>query len=228
MTCHFRKARTSPHLRYMVLKTKALLPRGFIGRFSTKELRFILLHELAHLKRRDILFNWLAAILQIFHWFNPLIWFGFARWRGDRELACDALALETAGVEQNKEYGQTILRLLENFTHRAAVPGIGRNIGRQKTIAMAYSDDCRISSGPKFGLVTAALFAGIGLVCLTDAQNKASLTSKTTSSSETAQIVLQTGVSPRPLVTNGPTMKVTVLDDATGQPLENAEVFVAQ
>ena len=210
---------------YGFQKPKLLLPRGFINRFSTKELRFILLHELAHVKRRDILFNWLAAILQIFHWFNPLIWFGFARWRGDRELACDALALETAGVEQNKEYGQTILRLLENFTHRAAVPGLVGILEDKKQLQWRIRMIAGFRPGRKFGLVTAALFAGIGLVCLTDAQNKASLTSKTTSSSETAQIVLQTGVSPRPLVTNGPTMKVTVLDDATGQPLENAEVF---
>src|SRR5439155_14936998 len=82
------------------------------------------LHELAHLKRRDLWLNWLIALLQILHWFNPLIWFGFARWRADRELACDALALEAAGEGQNHEYGQTILRLLENFTHRAAAPGL--------------------------------------------------------------------------------------------------------
>lgn len=52
----------------------------------------------AHVKRRDVLQNWFATVLQVIHWFNPLVWLGFARWRADRELACDALALETAGV----------------------------------------------------------------------------------------------------------------------------------
>jgi hypothetical protein len=43
---------------------------------------------------------------------------------GDRELACDALALEAAGEGRNKEYGRTILRLLEGFTDRVMAPGL--------------------------------------------------------------------------------------------------------
>ena len=210
---------------YGFLKPKLLLPCGFIGRFSAKELRFILLHELAHVKRRDILFNWLAAILQILHWFNPLIWFGFTRWRADRELACDALALETAGAGQNQEYGQTILRLLENFTHRAAVPGLVGILEDKKQLQRRIRMIAGFRPSKGFGLVSAVLFAGLGLVCLTDAQNKAPVSAGKTSSSATAQSVPQAEASSRPVVTNGPAMKVTVLDDATGLPLENVEVF---
>jgi beta-lactamase regulating signal transducer with metallopeptidase domain len=64
---------------------------GFLRSFSTEELRFVFLHELAHVRRRDILMSWLMALLQVVHWFNPLVWFAFSRWRADRELACDAL-----------------------------------------------------------------------------------------------------------------------------------------
>jgi bla regulator protein BlaR1 len=114
---------TMPAL-YGFFQPKLLLPPGFAARFTTSQMRFILLHETAHVKRRDIAFNWLATVLQVVHWFNPLIWLGFGRWRADRELACDAMALDAAGPEQNREYGQTILRLLEGFTPRAAVPGL--------------------------------------------------------------------------------------------------------
>jgi bla regulator protein BlaR1 len=62
------------------LRPRLLLPSSFAAQFSDQELRFILLHELAHVKRGDILVNWLAAFLQAVHWFNPFIWFGFARW----------------------------------------------------------------------------------------------------------------------------------------------------
>ncbi len=152
------------------LRPKLLLPRGFVTRFSAKELRFILLHELAHVKRCDILFNWLAAVLQIVHWFNPLIWFGFSRWRADRELACDALVLETAGAEQSKDYGRTILRLLENFTQRAAVPGLVGILEDKKQLRWRIRMIAGFRPGKKFGLITAALFVGLGLAGLTDAQ----------------------------------------------------------
>jgi bla regulator protein BlaR1 len=73
-----------------------LLPEGMLEKFTPGELRFVFLHELAHLKRRDIAVNWLMTFLLILHWFNPLVWFAFARMRADRELACDALALSHA------------------------------------------------------------------------------------------------------------------------------------
>jgi len=48
---------------------------------------------LAHLKRRGIYLGWLTSLLQILHWFSPIIWFAFYRMRADWELACDALVL---------------------------------------------------------------------------------------------------------------------------------------
>jgi bla regulator protein BlaR1 len=106
---------SSPALQGLI-RPQLLLPQKITGNFSLRELRHIFLHELAHVKRRDLWLNWLVALLQVAHWFNPLVWLAFARWRADRELACDAMALEAAGTEHRRAYGLTILRLLENFT----------------------------------------------------------------------------------------------------------------
>jgi beta-lactamase regulating signal transducer with metallopeptidase domain/peroxiredoxin/protocatechuate 3,4-dioxygenase beta subunit/5-hydroxyisourate hydrolase-like protein (transthyretin family) len=157
---------------YGCLKPRLLLPRGFIDRFSTKELGFILLHELAHVKRRDIWFNWLAAILQIIHWFNPLIWFGFARWRADRELACDALALETAGVGQNQEYGRTILRLLENFTHPMAAPGLVGILEDKRQLRRRMEMIARFQPASRWSVWAVLLVAAMAVGCLTDPQTQ--------------------------------------------------------
>jgi bla regulator protein BlaR1 len=77
-----------------LIRSRVLLPPGFTTAFSAEEQRFVFLHELAHVRRHDLWLNWLIATLQILHWFNPLVWFAFARWRIDREIACDAAALE--------------------------------------------------------------------------------------------------------------------------------------
>src|SRR5258705_7189729 len=83
------------------------LPLGISERFSARELHHIFLHELAHIKRFDLEVNWLAAILQLVHWFNPVLWFAFARMRADREVATDALALSRAEQTENAPYGET-------------------------------------------------------------------------------------------------------------------------
>jgi hypothetical protein len=53
----------------------------------------VLLHELAHLRRRDPLTNGLLVLAQSVHWFNPLARFAVARCRAERELACDAVVM---------------------------------------------------------------------------------------------------------------------------------------
>lgn len=90
-----------------------IFPTGIIGKLSQAELRFILLHELAHLQRRDLYMNWIMSLLEIIHWFNPMIWYAFYKMRQDRELACDAYVLSVLNPEEYKSYGATIISFLE-------------------------------------------------------------------------------------------------------------------
>ena len=52
-------------------------------------MRAVLLHELIHLRRRDVWLNFLQALLQIFYWWHPLVWLANARIRRVREEAVD-------------------------------------------------------------------------------------------------------------------------------------------
>jgi hypothetical protein len=109
------------------VRPRLLLPAGIIETLSLKELRYVFLHELAHLKRHDIYLGYLSSLLQSLHWFNPLIWLAFYRIRNDRELACDALVLAQTHSSESKDYGRTIVSLLERFSrprHLPAMAGI--------------------------------------------------------------------------------------------------------
>jgi beta-lactamase regulating signal transducer with metallopeptidase domain len=99
-----------------------LLPARVRETFDLAELRLIFLHELAHLKRGDVIAQGLIALLQVLHWFNPVLWFAFRRMRADREPAADALVLSRAGEGEKERYGLMLLKLLEHFHHRHALP----------------------------------------------------------------------------------------------------------
>ncbi|MEA2736550.1 MAG: hypothetical protein QOE14_3001, partial [Humisphaera sp.] len=105
---------TSPAL-LGVFRPRLLLPVGLVDRLTRDELRFIILHELAHLRRRDILVGAIVALITALHWFNPLVWLAAARFRSERELACDEAVLAATSPEARPAYGATILRLLELF-----------------------------------------------------------------------------------------------------------------
>jgi len=96
-------------------RPRLLLPPDLPNTLSEAELRFVFLHELAHLKCRDIAADWFLALLRLLHWFNPVIWLALARCRADRELARDAMVLSVTGRQQEQSYGQTILRLVERL-----------------------------------------------------------------------------------------------------------------
>ena len=98
-------------------RPQIILPADIIDTVSRAELRFILLHELAHLQRKDLYINWITAFLQIIHWFNPLIWYAFHQMRQDRELACDAYVLSLLKPDEYKSYGSAIISFLERYSY---------------------------------------------------------------------------------------------------------------
>ena len=106
------------------LRPRLLLPLGMLENSSREDLRYVFLHELAHIRRGDGWVHWLLAFLQALHWFNPVLWIAFRRMRADRELACDELVLSRTGGEENIRYGEAILRLLEGQAGVGRLPGL--------------------------------------------------------------------------------------------------------
>ncbi len=78
------------------LKPSVILPRAAAG-WSKERIETVILHELAHIKRADFLFDWLAIISRTLYWFNPLIWIAVHRLRYERECATDDYVV-SAGI----------------------------------------------------------------------------------------------------------------------------------
>ncbi len=91
---------------------------------TESQLRLILLHELAHLKRFDPPMQRFALLVRAVQWFNPVAWFAYDRIQRERELACDAAVLERSGPQRKKEYGYVLLTFTELFSAAERLPGL--------------------------------------------------------------------------------------------------------
>ncbi len=155
------------------LRPRLLLPAGFTSSVSREELRHVFLHELAHLKRRDVLIGWAMLGLQAVHWFNPLVWLAFHRMRADRELACDALALSRAQPGENQSYGLTILKLLERFGQSARAPSLAGILENKQQMKERIHMIARFHRTERGLALAVLLLASLAVVTLTDAQTGA-------------------------------------------------------
>ncbi|MFO1501923.1 MAG: M56 family metallopeptidase [Verrucomicrobiota bacterium] len=73
------------------------IPSPLLNRLSEEELRAVLLHELAHWKRRDLFVNYVQCLLQIAYFYHPLLWLANAAIRRVREEAVDEMVLVWLG-----------------------------------------------------------------------------------------------------------------------------------
>ena len=113
---------TAPSL-FGYFKPKILISHHLAEELSHEELEYVFLHEMVHLRRKDILINWIMVIIQALHWFNPVVWYAFRKMRSDCEIACDAHVLAYLEPEKRKDYGKTIISLLEILSKPYWNPG---------------------------------------------------------------------------------------------------------
>lgn len=159
----------SPAL-YGLFAPRMLLPAGLSREFTRAELRHVFLHELAHLKRHDMPVDCVTGFLHLLNWFNPVLWFAFRRMAADRELACDELALSCAGEGEKRAYGETIIKLLEQCSRPAALPGLIGILEDKTQMRRRILMIARFKPVRRWSALAAAIVAVLGLVALTDAQ----------------------------------------------------------
>jgi HEAT repeat protein/beta-lactamase regulating signal transducer with metallopeptidase domain len=91
-----------------VFRPAVLMPAD-ADTWPSERLRIVLLHELAHVKRRDCLTHMVAQIACAFHWFNPLAWIAARHARTERERACDDLVL--AAGTRGPDYADELIEI---------------------------------------------------------------------------------------------------------------------
>jgi bla regulator protein blaR1 len=93
-----------------IVRPVVLIPTLALDDLSAHERALAIAHELAHIRRFDLLFAWVPAIAERLFFFHPLARLVAREYAAARESACDALVINTMDVAP-QEYGRMLVRL---------------------------------------------------------------------------------------------------------------------
>jgi len=95
-----------------------VLPKNLTASLDPKRMQQVLLHELAHVKRLDLLWGWIPEFARIIYFFHPFVHWASYRIRLERELSCDQLAMAHSG-QNASEYANTLVQVLSHTSEPA-------------------------------------------------------------------------------------------------------------
>jgi len=121
----------------------------------------VLLHEMAHVRRRDNVTGLIHRAVEVLFWFHPLVWWIGARLDDERERACDEDVL-SGGIEP-KTYAESILRICELYLKSPLPFASGMTASNLKRRIEAIMND---QIAPRLTLARRAVLASAGFVAL--------------------------------------------------------------
>lgn len=155
-----------------IFRPKLLLPFNLEKRIDKDELKYIMFHEISHIKRKDIEINCLVSIIQAIHWFNPVLWYAFYKMGIDREIACDALAISAIGENQSSNYGMTILKTVRRFKTTKVVYGMESFANNKYEVKRRIKMISKFKKKSyKFSIVAVVVLVAVGAITLTNSKN---------------------------------------------------------
>jgi hypothetical protein len=129
-----------------------VLPARLLSELDREQQHAVLVHELAHIRRRDHLMRWFEIFVRGIFWWNPLAWWASRRLRQAEEECCDAWVV-WALPDVRRSYGKALLWTVEFLAERRVVPVVagtafgGSHIKRRIETIMHQKPNRRMSWG---------------------------------------------------------------------------------
>lgn len=150
------------------LRPVILLPASAMTGLTEEQLRAVIAHELAHIRRYDYLVNLLQSVIETLLFYHPAVWWLSHRIRVEREHCCDDIAVRVCGNRVSYARALTeleVLRCGSGFMAPAATSGsLPSRVRRLLNVPTARS----LHSGRSLaGLLTVLVVIVIGMTVLT-------------------------------------------------------------
>lgn len=212
----FQSATVTVPMTYGVFSAVIVVPTDW-PKWSDEHRHCVLSHELAHVQRYDVATQMFARVIAAVYWFNPLIWFAVYRMRVEREFACDDAVLLSG--RRSSEYADALLTTLRNYRRQRFDLGVAMaDSARLDRRVEAILDNTRRRHSPGRAM-TYILIAMT--VCCASMIGAAKLTTVVIQPQQAS-----VEVDPEISVQRARTVAGTVRDAVSGEPVENAEVYV--
>lgn len=143
------------------LKPVILFPAGMLASLPVNEVEAILVHELAHIQRKDFLVNLLQNIIEIFFFFNlPVLWVSSLVKR-ERENCCDDIAVRH--TDSRKNYINALMSFQEFNTIGPMVNAFAgeKNHLRDRVKRIIYNSNKTLNNMEKKFLAAGILFTAV-------------------------------------------------------------------
>ena len=218
------KPETASPLIAGIFRPQLVLPASAIG-WNDDRAKMVLVHELAHVNRNDLLTHAIGYAACAVNWFNPLVWYAHHQMQTLREIACDDHVVTYC--QQSADYADTLLEVARTCRpcNLAMTVAMART-NKVEVRIMAILDSARNRKGVNrsFALLLIALFAV--LVSVTGSlQLKAIAQEKETSTPSPAvasdKVIKEENT--KMVAPDTRKMRIRVLDEK-GEPLANATV----
>ena len=163
---------TSAHLPPMVWwvggRVRILIPAALPRQMDTGQLRWVLAHELAHVRRRDHLVRWLEWLACVAFWWNPVAWWARHNLRVAEEICCDALVLASLDPEP-RTYANALMTVVEFLASPAIrLPAVASQVNSggflERRFKMMLSTE-RLTRTPRW-LLAGILFIALAILPL--------------------------------------------------------------
>ena len=152
-----------------ILSPKILLPVETLE-LKRESQQMVIRHELAHLRRRDILWHLCFSVVTALYWFQPLVWLASRMTQREREQACDDFVLLAGGTPES--YASLLLGHAAKASGRqihfsGAIP-MAQPPLEKRLVKILNQETCRrVATGKQrflFATLAALLVFGIGAV----------------------------------------------------------------
>ena len=147
-------------------KPLVVIPSWTMGELSAAELNPILLHELAHLRRRDDWTNLVQKILGALLFFHPAVWWIEKKLALEREMACDDMVL--ASTTTPRAYAECLVSLAEKSFLRRGFALAQAAVDRLRNVSLRVAQilDVNRPRATRVWRPAPVLVGGVSLVCL--------------------------------------------------------------
>ncbi|HEY8971228.1 MAG TPA: M56 family metallopeptidase, partial [Puia sp.] len=145
-----------------VLKPVILTPLGLLAQLPVQEMEAILLHELAHIRRKDYLTNLLQCFAEVLFFFNPAVLWISSLIREERENCCDDIAVGETNSKKDLINALVSFQEYRHSRYTLAFAG-GKDHLLRRVRRIVHRDDKTLDVREKIFLLT-CLFMMAGLV----------------------------------------------------------------